>query len=92
MANNLNLDLMGKDVLIKKHSFGENFQDLTWRVALVTGGFGAYADKEGGMLAVYFYRDGQEEFWEGHHLERLATGEEVEAAQIMRRAKEKEQA
>jgi hypothetical protein len=79
MANALNIDLRGKVVVLGAKYFSPDYQDLKWRLHLVTGGFGASPATSGRALFCTALADGEEARYGGNMVERLATGEEIAA-------------
>lgn len=89
MANNLNIDLTGKAVVILAKYHNADFQALEQRIFQVDAkspGFGALPNTTGRALYGHYVVDGENCRREGYEVERLATPAEVEAARAFGRA------
>jgi hypothetical protein len=84
MANRLDIDLMGKAVLIQAHLLKPEFDPAARRVFLVTGGFGAKPQARGTALYGTFVADGEHCRMEGWQVDRLATFDEIVEAKALR--------
>jgi len=79
MGNSLGIELEGKDVVISQE-YLIPLSEIE-RVFRVSGGFGASAHTGGTALFGTFLADGDRCRMHGSEVERLATSEEVEAAE-----------
>lgn len=80
MANYLDMDLVGKYVLIKAKYLKSEYRASYKRVFLVDGGFGAKPWTEGRALFGVFIFDNEQCRMEGYMVERLATEKEISQA------------
>jgi hypothetical protein len=74
MANNLNIELKGKWVLLNKEYFNKEVNPLD-NFFLCLSGFGTSPSTSGYAIFGHF-QDGEEARIEGYDIERLATNEE----------------
>jgi len=78
MSNSLSMDLTGKVVIFKQNYLTVPQLEHPF---LVEGGFGASPNTIGRALIGEFLSDGERARMEGYMVERLATDEEIAAAQ-----------
>lgn len=77
MGNALNEDLTDRYVVLSKKSMAPAYHDIKFRVARVSGGFGAAPYATGTALLVETPFDGEKFRTEGSFVERFATDEEI---------------
>ena len=77
MANRLNVELLGKDVIVSEESFSGTILERTVRCV---GGFGCQPNASGQKILAFFLFDGEQCFVGGYQVERLATAEETSLA------------
>ena len=77
MANALQEDITGRYVVINGRTFTSAYQDIKYRVFLVSGGFGAVPFTSGTAVFGSTPIDGERFRVEGYDIERLATDEEI---------------
>ena len=82
MGNNLNMDIIDKNVIIDKKYMKEEYYNISRRVFYVEGGFGASSVTSGTMIGGYFQFEGKNgnDSLRGWMVERLATEKEVKDA------------
>lgn len=83
MANDLNMELEGKYVILKGGKGGYKGTEIE-RVFLCEGGFGCSSGTIGSAIYGKFVFDGEECRIEGYEVERIATVTEVKAARETR--------
>lgn len=79
-----NVDLTDRHVILKENVLNSAYADPTWRVVRATGGFGTSPTALGRAVFVEFVRDGEKARFNRECVERLATPEEVAAAEAAR--------
>jgi len=77
--NSLGIDITGKTVVIKASYMKPEFQDVAYRLMLVSGGFGALPDTMGNAVIGTFLHSGLSERVEGFMVEREATDDDLKA-------------
>lgn len=81
MGNALGIKLEGKVVVLKKELFRKGYDFVSDRLFSVTGGFGSSPVTSGTALFGKLLSIGKDCRFEGYEVERLATEEEIAAAE-----------
>jgi len=79
------IDLEGQHVVLREDAMAADYRDMSWRVVLATGGFGCSPNAIGRAVFVEHVRDGEKARWNRDQVERLATQDDIDEAEMAAR-------
>jgi hypothetical protein len=79
------IDIEGQHVVLREDAMAPAYRDLSWRVVLATGGFGCHPLTRGRAVFVEHVRDGERARWSRDQIERLATQDDIDEAEMAAR-------